>query len=92
MLLEYSTRLLFWCKISCVRMSFSIPMQVLFDLSLARGLDYYTGVIFEAVLSGQYFNTIVFNSYTCHQPVCHRNPRGDGGGDTQNWLKDKRAP
>lgn len=26
-------------------------LQVLFDLSLARGLDYYTGVIYEAVLS-----------------------------------------
>lgn len=27
--------------------------QVSFDLSLARGLDYYTGVIFEAVLTGK---------------------------------------
>jgi histidyl-tRNA synthetase len=26
--------------------------KVVFDLSLARGLDYYTGVIFEAVLKG----------------------------------------
>ncbi|XP_076237758.1 histidine--tRNA ligase isoform X2 [Calliopsis andreniformis] len=26
--------------------------KVMFDLSLARGLDYYTGVIFEAVLTG----------------------------------------
>jgi histidyl-tRNA synthetase len=26
--------------------------SVLFDLSLARGLDYYTGVIYEAVLEG----------------------------------------
>ena len=26
--------------------------QVVFDLSLARGLDYYTGVIYEAVLQG----------------------------------------
>ena len=26
--------------------------QVSFDLSLARGLDYYTGVIYEAVLTG----------------------------------------
>ncbi len=25
---------------------------VSFDLSLARGLDYYTGVIYEAVLDG----------------------------------------
>ena len=28
-------------------------VQVSFDLSLARGLDYYTGLIFEAVLTGQ---------------------------------------
>ena len=26
--------------------------QVVFDLSLARGLDYYTGIIYEAVLKG----------------------------------------
>ncbi|XP_050582422.1 histidine--tRNA ligase isoform X2 [Bombus affinis] len=26
--------------------------KVIFDLSLARGLDYYTGVIFEAILTG----------------------------------------
>lgn len=26
--------------------------KVVFDLSLARGLDYYTGVIFEAVFKG----------------------------------------
>lgn len=29
---------------------FPSDLQVVFDLSLARGLDYYTGVIFEAVL------------------------------------------
>ena len=30
----------------------SLPLlQVVFDLSLARGLDYYTGVIYEAVLT-----------------------------------------
>lgn len=26
--------------------------KILFDVSLARGLDYYTGVIYEAVLKG----------------------------------------
>ena len=30
--------------------------QIQFNLSLARGLDYYTGVIFEAVLTGAAFN------------------------------------
>jgi len=29
-----------------------VLFQVVFDLSLARGLDYYTGVIYEAVLKG----------------------------------------
>ncbi|KAM9288723.1 histidine--tRNA ligase, cytoplasmic-like isoform 2-T2 [Morus bassanus] len=32
---------------------FGITGQISFDLSLARGLDYYTGVIFEAVLLQQ---------------------------------------
>lgn len=30
-----------------------ILFQVSFDLSLARGLDYYTGVIYEAILTGE---------------------------------------
>lgn len=32
--------------------------QLLFDLSLARGLDYYTGVIYEALLKGEYVDLI----------------------------------
>lgn len=27
--------------------------NILFDLSLARGLDYYTGIIYEAILLGE---------------------------------------
>ncbi|XP_033112058.1 histidine--tRNA ligase, cytoplasmic-like isoform X2 [Anneissia japonica] len=38
--------LLKYCQI------FNIEDKVSFDLSLARGLDYYTGVIYEAVLKG----------------------------------------
>ncbi|KAL1432765.1 hypothetical protein MTO96_012970 [Rhipicephalus appendiculatus] len=30
---------------------YGITNKVSFDLSLARGLDYYTGIIFEAVLT-----------------------------------------
>ena len=30
----------------------------IFDLSLARGLDYYTGVIYEAVLQGAHIGSI----------------------------------
>lgn len=32
---------------------FDITDKVSFDLSLARGLDYYTGVIYEAILTGK---------------------------------------
>lgn len=32
---------------------FGISDKILFDLSLARGLDYYTGVIYEAILKGE---------------------------------------
>jgi histidyl-tRNA synthetase len=32
---------------------FGCTSNILFDLSLARGLDYYTGVIYEAVLTGK---------------------------------------
>lgn len=34
--------------------------KVVFDLSLARGLDYYTGVIFEAVFKGGAHVNFVF--------------------------------
>lgn len=32
---------------------FGVYDKILFDLSLARGLDYYTGVIYEAILKGE---------------------------------------
>lgn len=32
-----------------------IEHEIIFDLSLARGLDYYTGLIYEAVLKSEYF-------------------------------------
>lgn len=41
-------RLLNYCHIV------GIHNDVIVDLSLARGLDYYTGTIFEAVLRGNY--------------------------------------
>ncbi|CAG9765478.1 unnamed protein product [Ceutorhynchus assimilis] len=44
--LESIKLLLKYCEI------FDISNKVSFDLSLARGLDYYTGVIYEAVLLG----------------------------------------
>lgn len=44
--LEEMKLLLKYCSI------FGVMHQVSFDLSLARGLDYYTGVIYEAVLKG----------------------------------------
>lgn len=35
---------------------FKISDNLIFNLSLARGLDYYTGVIYEAVLTGKRYN------------------------------------
>lgn len=44
--LEDMKLLLRYCRL------YGIIDKVIFDLSLARGLDYYTGVIYEAVLKG----------------------------------------
>lgn len=44
--LEEMKLLLHYCDI------FDVKDKVRFDMSLARGLDYYTGVIYEAVLEG----------------------------------------
>lgn len=38
---------------------YGIKDKVLFDLSLARGLDYYTGIIYEAVLTGEFINQCI---------------------------------
>lgn len=40
--------------VACMREG--LPQRLSFDLSLARGLDYYTGVIFEAVLMDKTVN------------------------------------
>lgn len=40
--------------VKCMRQG--MPLRLSFDLSLARGLDYYTGVIFEAVLMDKTVN------------------------------------
>ena len=47
--LDELTLLLTYCKM------FGIDEHVAFDPSLARGLDYYTGAIFEAVVKGSVF-------------------------------------
>lgn len=44
--------------------------KVVFDLSLARGLDYYTGVIFEAIFKGA--TQVIFHypfGFTCPHQV-----------------------
>ena len=33
---------------------YNVKHRVKFDMSLARGLDYYTGIIYEAVLTGKF--------------------------------------
>lgn len=45
--LEAMRLLLTYCNI------LGLEKQIIFDLSLARGLDYYTGVIYEAVLKSK---------------------------------------
>lgn len=52
--LEAMELLLKYCDI------YRISDKVLFDLSLARGLDYYTGLIYEAVLTCNYLQTHSF--------------------------------
>lgn len=43
----------------------NVTEKVSFDLSLARGLDYYTGIIFEAVLTGKTFvPTLIRNIFS----------------------------
>lgn len=60
--LEATKLLLNYCN------TLGLKDEIVFDLSLARGLDYYTGVIFEAILKGEsgveekimYLNGILF--------------------------------
>ena len=37
----------------------TFTFKVQFDLSLARGLDYYTGVIYEAVVQGEHIVMLI---------------------------------
>lgn len=48
--LEATKLLLNYCNL------LGLQSKIIFDLSLARGLDYYTGVIYEAVLQGKFIN------------------------------------
>ena len=43
---------------------------VVLDMSLARGLDYYTGVIYEAVLLGKDVGSIAAGGRCVRFPVC----------------------
>lgn len=43
---------------------YDLSQYVVFDLSLARGLDYYTGVIYEAILLGN-LNCFSYFMYFC---------------------------
>jgi len=47
---------------------------VTFDLSLARGLDYYTGVIYEAVLEGAHVGSVAAGG-RCAAGLQHRATR-----------------
>ncbi|XP_077433181.1 histidine--tRNA ligase isoform X1 [Vanacampus margaritifer] len=63
---------------------FQVTDKVVFDLSLARGLDYYTGVIYEAVLSQagvEYFSTEVQNGSPADEYVSVGSVAGGGRYD-----------
>lgn len=51
MFLHYAFPFLLFSSPATITLSLYSHLQVVFDLSLARGLDYYTGVIYEAVLT-----------------------------------------
>lgn len=57
--LESIKLILHYCKL------FGVEDKVVFDLSLARGLDYYTGIIYEAILLGNFLN-VLLNSLLPH--------------------------
>jgi hypothetical protein len=46
--------------------AFNALGPISFDLSLARGLDYYTGVIYEAVLEGGNVGSIAAGMFVVH--------------------------
>lgn len=56
--------------------------KVVFDLSLARGLDYYTGVIFEAVFTG---GTQVNSHVLCFTISCTISYRASCKCNKLNW-------
>ncbi|CAH8849105.1 unnamed protein product [Trichobilharzia szidati] len=66
-----------------------IKDRIAFDLSLARGLDYYTGVIYEAVLKGFTYNPNCPNSGSgeaettsaCNEPIAVGSVAGGGRYD-----------
>lgn len=86
--LDDMQRLLEYCDL------FGITSRVSFDLSLARGLDYYTGVIYETVLQGEavgsvsgggrYDNLVGMFGESLSAPcfICHL--LGDRGGVDEN--------
>lgn len=51
--LEDLKQLLDYCNL------LELQNDVIIDLSLARGLDYYTGIIFEAVLKGNFHSNSI---------------------------------
>lgn len=46
--------------------------HISFDLSLARGLDYYTGIIYEAVLDGENVGSIAAGGRCARHPCPHK--------------------
>lgn len=62
---------------------------VRFDLSLARGLDYYTGVIYEAVLKGFTYDPLAASSQAIASPLTDQ--EGDQKRNSKKKSKKKRS-
>jgi len=78
--------------------SMGLEKKILFDLSLARGLDYYTGVIYECVLKAEPKQPILKNGSAGDQEEEEHGTVGSvaGGGRYDNLVgmfsKNKNVP
>ncbi|XP_012934679.1 histidine--tRNA ligase, cytoplasmic isoform X1 [Aplysia californica] len=80
--LEELKLLLTYCEL------YGVADKVCFDMSLARGLDYYTGVIYEAVLTGSTAQAVAQNT---DEPVGVGSVAGGGRYDGLVGMFDSKG-
>ncbi|XP_013062208.2 histidine--tRNA ligase, cytoplasmic-like isoform X2 [Biomphalaria glabrata] len=68
--------------------SIGVTNKVIFDMSLARGLDYYTGVIYEAILTG---HTVQLSDQTGEESVGVGSVAGGGRYDGLVGMFDAKG-